>query len=87
MSAREEVCLLAHELSEEDLRVVARMLRGLQQASAERKLDAETQAWLDADLTPELPPYDWGDMDPMTAGEPVWYVPGVGFVSGSESER
>ena len=43
-------------------------------------MDRETQAWLDADLGEELPPYDWGDVDPLELGEPVRYVPGAGLV-------
>lgn len=34
-------------------------------------LDTETQAWLDADLTAALEPFDWGDIDPATAGRPI----------------
>jgi hypothetical protein len=28
----------------------------------------------------EIPPYDWGDVDPMKLGQPVRYIPGVGAV-------
>jgi uncharacterized protein (DUF433 family) len=28
----------------------------------------------------EIPPYDWGDVDPMKLGQPVRYIPGVGMV-------
>lgn len=34
-------------------------------------MDDETRAWHAADLAPELEPYDWGDTDPETAGEPL----------------
>lgn len=40
---------------------------------AEHSLDKEAQLWLDADLSGmgELEPYDWGDVDPDTIGEPI----------------
>jgi len=41
--------------------------------------DAETQAWLEADLAGDLPPYEWGAAG-MPAGKPVTYVPGQGLV-------
>lgn len=36
-------------------------------------LDAETTAWHDSDLSRlgEYEPYDWGDTDPETVGEPL----------------
>jgi hypothetical protein len=36
-------------------------------------LDEETRAWHDADLSKlgEYEPYDWGDTDPLTIGEPL----------------
>ena len=41
----------------------------------------EAQEWEAAELMPELPPYDWGAAgEPI--GQPVRYVPGVGFVAG-----
>ncbi len=45
------------------------------------EMDAETRAWLEADLAPPLEPYDWGDVDPMTLpGGRLEYTPGEGFV-------
>lgn len=47
------------------------------------EMDAETRAWLDSDLSRlgEYEPYDWGaGGEPV--GEPIRYVPGVGFVAG-----
>lgn len=35
--------------------------------------------WLSADLTRELPPYDWGKQGPPK-GRPIEYVPGTGFM-------
>jgi hypothetical protein len=36
-------------------------------------MDAETRAWHDSDLSRlgEYEPYDWGDVDPETIGEPL----------------
>lgn len=42
--------------------------------------DAETRAWTEAALAPPLDPFEWGDTDPDTLGQPVRYVPGVGLV-------
>jgi len=47
---------------------------------AEAPRDRETEAWLAADLDGGLPPYDWGDADPLTLGAPVRYVPAGGLV-------
>jgi hypothetical protein len=44
-------------------------------------IDEESRAWLEADLTPTLPPYDWGEIDPFTLGEPLRYVKGKGWVN------
>lgn len=43
--------------------------------------DHEAQEWEAAELTPALAPYDWG-AGGEPEGEPVRYVPGVGFVAG-----
>jgi hypothetical protein len=39
-------------------------------------IDEESRVWLEATLTPELPPYDWGDIDPLTLGEPLRFIKG-----------
>lgn len=36
-------------------------------------MDEETRVWLDAALAPEIEPYDWGDVDPETLGEPLCF--------------
>lgn len=41
--------------------------------------DPEAQEWLEADLSGELPPYDWGEIG-MPQGKPVKYMPGQGLV-------
>lgn len=48
------------------------------------QMDAETRAWMDAELAPPLEPYDWGDVDPETVGEPLRYDPTTGGWSGGE---
>lgn len=45
----------------------------------ECEMDEETRAWLDAELTPPLEPYDWGGEDPLAYGQRVEYVPGEGL--------
>ncbi len=41
----------------------------------------EAREWETAELMPELAPYDWGAAG-EPKGQPVRYVPGVGFVAG-----
>jgi hypothetical protein len=48
-------------------------------AADRESLDPETSAWLDSELTEPLPPYDWGDVDPLGIGEAVKYVPAEGL--------
>ncbi|GEM_PF-5379342 len=47
-------------------------------AKQERELNAESIAWLGA--ADPLEPYEWGGVDPMTLGEPVKFIDGVGAV-------
>ncbi len=56
------------------------------QGPAAPAMPAETQTWLDADLSRlgEVEPYDWGDADPTTLGEPVSHEPEKGWTVGSE---
>ncbi|WP_293134223.1 hypothetical protein [Microcoleus sp. bin38.metabat.b11b12b14.051] len=42
--------------------------------------ELENSAWRELYLESEIPPYDWGDVNPMTLGKPVRYVSGVGCV-------
>lgn len=46
----------------------------------QHEMDAETREWMEADLVEPLPPYDWGNVDPLTLGKPVRYVAGMGLV-------
>lgn len=45
-----------------------------------QEMTTEDQAWLEADTEGELPPYNWGEIDPLTLGKPVEYIPGEGTV-------
>ena len=45
----------------------------------QEEIDAETRAWLEVDLAPPLEPYEWGDVDPETIGEPVQFDPKKGW--------
>lgn len=47
-------------------------------AKQERDLNAESQAWLGS--VEPIEPYDWSGVDPMTLGEPVKFVEGIGAV-------
>ena len=42
-------------------------------------IDAESRAWLDADLSSELPPYEWGE-EGIPKGKPIRYDLEKGFV-------
>ena len=46
---------------------------GKVEEAKEDYVEKEIVAWLSADLTnmAELEPYDWGDIDPETVGEPI----------------
>lgn len=46
----------------------------------QHEMDAETREWIEADLVEPLPPYDWGNVDPLTLGKPVRYVADMGLV-------
>ncbi len=41
--------------------------------------DTESQSWLEADLTNDLPEYDWGE-EGIPSMKPVEYVSGIGLV-------
>ena len=38
--------------------------------------------WLDSNLSrlEDYEPYDWGEIDPLTLGKPVKYIPNIGLV-------
>lgn len=42
-------------------------------------IDNESRAWVDANLSRKLPPYDWGKGE-IPEGNPVEYDPELGFV-------
>lgn len=53
------------------------------------EMNPETNTWYELDVYGEIPPYNWGDEDPLTIGKPVRYIPGVGIVieDGDEQGR
>jgi hypothetical protein len=50
-------------------------------AQSSGEMDAESSAWLTADLAGDLPEYNWGQ-DGIPAVQPIRFVPGEGFVIG-----
>lgn len=74
----ESLAELARGLDAGTLAEVADFI-GYLRAKRERELDAESKAW--QDNAEPLEPYEWGSVDPMTLGEPVVYVEGVGAVT------
>jgi hypothetical protein len=50
-----------------------------QQTSTETNSE---QDWLNSDISclDEYEPYDWDEVDPITLGKPVRYIPNIGFV-------
>ena len=83
--SRNTLYRLANEQPERiDLEVAGRVLWGLEQLTGkhytvtdlleyEPGAADDDRAWLDADLSRlgEIEPYDWGDEDPETLGEPL----------------
>ncbi len=49
-----------------------------------QEMDDETKAWMDAELTPPLEPYDWGPEGPPQGGNPVRFVDGQWVVYEAE---
>ena len=78
----EQVIELVRQLSLEDKYIVLSAL-STELKHPVAKPDPETEAWLDADLGEELPPYDWGT-EGIPKGQPVRYRPEVGFVIDEE---
>lgn len=71
MTNREQAHQLIDSVPEGELGEIIDILQA-RQKRAERQLDAETKAWMEADLAPPLEPYDWGDEDPMKGDPVVW---------------
>lgn len=44
------------------------------------EMNPQTNPWYELDFYGEIPPYDWGDVDPLEGCKPVRYIPGVGIV-------
>lgn len=68
---------LAAGLDPAKLAEVADFIQWLR-AKQERELSAESRAWLD--VAEPIEPYEWGGVDPLTLGEPVTFVEGVGAI-------
>lgn len=79
----EQVIALVKQLSPESKNLVFSALQSDLQvqdpANDTRSLDPETQAWLEADLGENLPPYDWGLAD-IPLGQPIRYIAGQGLI-------
>lgn len=68
---------IASDLDPAKLAEVADFI-GYLKAKQDRELDAESSAWLES--VEPIEPYDWGGIDPLSLGEPVEYVEGIGAV-------
>lgn len=51
------------------------------------KINPATNAWYERDIYGEIPPYDWGEVDPLEGTKPVRYIPGVGIVIENIEEK
>lgn len=68
---------IASDLDPAKLAEVADFI-GYLKAKQDRELDVESSAWLGS--VEPIEPYDWGGVDPLSLGEPVEYVEGIGAV-------
>lgn len=48
------------------------------------EMNPETNPFYERDMYGEIPPYDWGDVDPLEGTKPVRYIPGIGMVVDDE---
>lgn len=81
MTRHEQLETISKKLKTLDSEVLESLIKLLvrmqSQAPAQDKstevMDDETKAWHDADLSKlsDYEPYDWGDIDPLTIGEPL----------------
>jgi hypothetical protein len=88
MTRHQQIELITRRLEHLDSEALEGLVKLLKHTAATKKvttkqvselsgdLDEESRAWLEADLTPSLPPYDWGDVDPLSLGEPLRFVKG-----------
>lgn len=75
----EQILTLIWQLSSGSKQVIYEALRQDLESEPDVNLDEETSTWLSADLTPELPEYDWGPAG-IPEGLPVSHQPGQGLV-------
>jgi hypothetical protein len=74
--------LLIAALEDAPESVIRETLNHVQQLKRTTEMDAEDRAWMDSDLSRlgKFEPYDWGELDPATAGHPIVFEEGRGFV-------
>jgi hypothetical protein len=79
MTAKDQLIAALENLPES---VLQETLNHVQCSKKAIDMDAEDQAWMNSDLSrlSEFEPYDWGEMDPATAGHPIVYEQVRGFV-------
>ncbi|MEL6137738.1 MAG: hypothetical protein AAFQ61_05185 [Cyanobacteria bacterium J06626_23] len=75
----EQILVLIRQLSSGSKQVIYEALRQDLESEPVASLDEESSTWLSADLTPEIPEYDWGPAG-IPEGLPVSYQPGQGLV-------
>jgi len=54
---------------------------------SEEKINPKTNPWYERDIYGEIPPYDWGEVDPLEGTKPVRYIPGVGIVIEEKDDK
>lgn len=87
MTRHQKIELINRQLEGLDAEALEDLVKLLKRTAATRKhvkqrleqpdeMDEESRAWLEAELTPALPSYEWGEIDPLTLGEPLRFVRG-----------
>lgn len=79
MATKDDLHRLVDQLADTETEEAIGLLVALLRDKGHSGPDEESKAWLDADLAPPLPPFDWGPEAPPE-GKPVNYVPGIGLV-------
>lgn len=79
MATKDDLHRLVDQLAETETEEALVLLVSLLRDKGYPVPDYETKAWLDADLAPPLPPWEWAPGGPPE-GKPVVYVPGSGLV-------
>lgn len=77
MTRHEQIETISKKLETLDSEVLESLIKLLGRMPSHQDttevMDEETRTWHDADLSKlaEYEPYDWGDSDPLTIGEPL----------------